>query len=143
VILNLVGDFIDRLWCVPPVMSTRRESTFFTSYTVFGSSLVLLASFAERGSISLVILPVGSAYVFAAAETPSDAPPTITLKAPISLWPPNHKYQAVIISQMVQSASDAEDGDLINSVGIEKSPVCLLFARANNPKCRHEWNRCS
>ena len=62
----------------------------------------------------------GSAYVFAAAETPPDTPPTITLKAPISLWPPNHKYQAVIISQMVQSASDAEDGDLINSVVIEK-----------------------
>jgi hypothetical protein len=26
----------------------------------------------------------GSAYVFAAAETPSDTPPTIILKAPIS-----------------------------------------------------------
>jgi hypothetical protein len=36
------------------------------------------------------------------------------------LWPPNHKYQAVIISQMVQSASDAQDGNLINSVVIEK-----------------------
>ena len=57
----------------------------------------------------------GSAYVFVA-----ETPPTITLKAPISLWPPNHKYQAVNISQMVQSASDAEDGDLINSVVIEK-----------------------
>ena len=51
---------------------------------------------------------------------PPDTPPTITLKAPVSLWPPNHKYQAVIIRQMVQSASDAEDGDLINSVVIEK-----------------------
>jgi hypothetical protein len=62
----------------------------------------------------------GSAYVFADAETPSDTPSTITLKAPISLWPPNHKYRTVIMSQMVQSASDAEDGNLINSVVIEK-----------------------
>jgi hypothetical protein len=47
-------------------------------------------------------------------------PPTITLKAPISLWPPNHKYQAVIVREMVQSANDAEDGNLIRSVVIEK-----------------------
>jgi hypothetical protein len=62
----------------------------------------------------------GSAHVFAAAEIPSDTPPTITLKASISLWPSNHKYHVMIVSQMVQSASDAEDGDLINSVVIEK-----------------------
>ena len=53
-------------------------------------------------------------------ETTPDTPPTITLKAPILLGPPNHEYQAVDISQMVQSASDAKDGDLINSVVIEK-----------------------
>jgi hypothetical protein len=40
---------------------------------------------------------------------------------PISLRPPNHKYQAVYIRQMVQSASDTKDGDLINSVVIEKA----------------------
>ena len=34
----------------------------------------------------------GSAYVFV-ADTPADIPPTITPKAPISLWPPNHKYE--------------------------------------------------
>jgi hypothetical protein len=63
----------------------------------------------------------GSAYVFGAAETPSDIPPTITLKAPISLWPPNHKYRTVDISQMVQSASDPEDDNVnIKSVVIEK-----------------------
>ena len=55
------------------------------------------------------------------ADTPpADDPPMITLKAPISLWPPNHRYRVVIMSQMVQSASDAEDGNLINSVVIEK-----------------------
>ena len=42
----------------------------------------------------------GSAYVFVA-----DTPPTITLKDPISLWPPNYNYRAVIMSQMVQSAT--------------------------------------
>ena len=62
----------------------------------------------------------GSAYVFVADTPPADDPPMITLKDPISLWPPNHKYRAVTMSQMVQSASDAEDGNLTNSVVIEK-----------------------
>jgi hypothetical protein len=57
----------------------------------------------------------GSAYVFV-----PDTPPTITLNAPISLWPPNHTYRTVTVSQMVQSASDPEDGNLINAVRIEK-----------------------
>jgi uncharacterized repeat protein (TIGR01451 family) len=35
----------------------------------------------------------------------SASPPTITLKAPISLWSPNHKYQTVTIAQMVASVS--------------------------------------
>ena len=35
---------------------------------------------------------ITSAYVFV-ADTPADTPPTITLKASISLWPPNHKYE--------------------------------------------------
>jgi hypothetical protein len=76
--------------------------------------VVVGASFDDRAE--------GSAYVFVpeTPETPIDTPPTITLKAPISLWPPNHKYRVVIISQMVQSATDAEDGDLIKSVVIEK-----------------------
>ena len=62
----------------------------------------------------------GSAYVFFADTPPADTPPTITLKAPISLWPPDHWYRVLIIRQMVQSASDAEDGNLINRVVIEK-----------------------
>jgi hypothetical protein len=57
----------------------------------------------------------GSAYVFAVGKSP-----TITLKAPMSLWPPNHSYQNVTVNQMVQSASDPEGGDLINVVRIEK-----------------------
>ena len=88
---------------------------FGFSVALSGETVVVSA----RNDDGAAGLNQGSAYVFA-AETPSDTPPTITLKAPISLWPPNHKYQAVIISQMVQSASDAEDGDLINSVVIEK-----------------------
>ena len=78
---------------------------------------VVVGAFGDDGAAAL---DQGSAYVLA-PETPSDAPPTITLKAPISLWPPNHKYQAVYIRQMVQSASDTKDGDLINSVVIEKA----------------------
>jgi hypothetical protein len=64
----------------------------------------------------------GSAYVFVtvADPPPPDTPPTITLKAPISLWPPDHWYRVLIIRQMVQSAGDAEDGNLINRVVIEK-----------------------
>jgi FG-GAP repeat len=62
----------------------------------------------------------GSAYVFVPGAPPADTPPTITLKPDISLWQPNHKYRAVMMSQMVESASDDQDGDLIENVGIEK-----------------------
>ncbi len=57
----------------------------------------------------------GSAFVFVV-----DAPPTITLKAPIVFWPPTHQYRTLTVAQMVQSASDPEDGDLLSSVMIEK-----------------------
>jgi uncharacterized repeat protein (TIGR01451 family) len=40
------------------------------------------------------------------AATASNPQPIITLKAPISLWPPNHKYQTVTVAEMVQSVSD-------------------------------------
>jgi FG-GAP repeat len=96
----------------------KLETSDAESFDNFGNSVAI------RGETVVVGAPYdsgaagfrqGSAYVFVA-----DTPPAITLKAPISLWPPNHKYQAVNISQMVQSASDAKDGDLINSVVIEK-----------------------
>ena len=89
----------------------------------FGDSVALSGETVVVGAATddVEVLDQGSAYVFAVAETASDTPPTITLKAPISLWPPNHKYQVVTIRQMVQSASDAEDGNVnINSVVIEK-----------------------
>jgi hypothetical protein len=70
---------------------------------------------------------------------------------PISLWPPNHKYQAVYIRQMVQSASDTKDGDLINSVVIEKAtsdepdnaPVAPMATRATTSGLRVIANRCN
>ena len=40
------------------------------------------------------------------ATTVSNPAPIITLKAPISLWPPNHQYQTVTVAQMIQSVSD-------------------------------------
>jgi hypothetical protein len=49
-------------------------------------------------------------------------PPTITLKnVTIRLWPPNHKYQTVNVTDLVQSASDSCDGDVdVNDVVISK-----------------------
>ncbi|MGH9751984.1 MAG: S8 family serine peptidase [Blastocatellia bacterium] len=38
--------------------------------------------------------------------TAINPPPVITLNPFISLWPPNHKYRAVTVAQMVQSVSD-------------------------------------
>ena len=47
--------------------------------------------------------------------------PTLTLKPDIQLWPPNHKYQTVTMSQMVQSVVDGCNTSLgIGSVVIEK-----------------------
>jgi uncharacterized repeat protein (TIGR01451 family) len=40
------------------------------------------------------------------STTVSNPPPIITLKPPISLWPPNHKYHTVTVAEMVQSVSD-------------------------------------
>jgi uncharacterized repeat protein (TIGR01451 family) len=47
-------------------------------------------------------------------------PPVITLKTtPITLWPPNHKYQTVNVTSLVQSVSDSCGGNLgIGSVVI-------------------------
>src|SRR5262249_56791460 len=41
-----------------------------------------------------------------ATTVASNPPPVITLNAPISLWPPNHKYHTVTVAQMVESVSD-------------------------------------
>ena len=75
---------------------------------VFGHSVAMSAE-------TLVVGAPGEsgAYVFVAG-------PTIKLNAPISLWPPHHMYRNVTVSQMVQSASDGENGNLIDAVRIEK-----------------------
>jgi hypothetical protein len=53
--------------------------------------------------------------------TPSDAP-VITLRAPAVLQPNvNHSYRTFTITQMVQSAMDDCDGNVISSVVIEKA----------------------
>jgi hypothetical protein len=64
---------------------------FGNSGAISGETVVVGAPSADTGAPGS---NQGSAYVLA-PEAPSDARPTITLKAPISLWPPNHKYQAV------------------------------------------------
>ncbi len=49
------------------------------------------------------------------------AAPTLILKPDIQLWPPNHKYQTVTMSQMAQSVSDGCNTALsLNDVKIEK-----------------------
>jgi hypothetical protein len=90
------------------------DDVFGTSVAISGETVVVGTPFDDRAE--------GSAYVFVpeTPETPIDTPPTITLKAPISLWPPNHNFRVLIMRQMVQSASDAEDGNLIHRVVIEK-----------------------
>jgi uncharacterized repeat protein (TIGR01451 family) len=40
------------------------------------------------------------------ATTVSNPPPIITLNPPISIGPPNHKYQTVTVAQMVQKVGD-------------------------------------
>ncbi len=79
------------------------------------------AVFGHSVAISGETVVVGAPGEFRAAYVyVADNPPTITLNAPISLWPPNHMYRNVTVSQMVLSASDPEDGNLINAVVIEK-----------------------
>lgn len=48
------------------------------------------------------------------------APPVITLTPAVSSFPPNHNYLARTISQMVASATDDYDGNLLGSVIIER-----------------------
>jgi CSLREA domain-containing protein len=50
----------------------------------------------------------------------SSASPVILLKPSISLWPPNHSYRAITMSEMVLSATDDCDGNLGGAVVIEK-----------------------
>jgi hypothetical protein len=54
--------------------------------------------------------------------TANTTAPVITPKAPIVIQQsPNHGYQTFTITQMVQSATDDCDGNLINDVVIEKA----------------------
>jgi hypothetical protein len=46
--------------------------------------------------------------------------PVITLKPSATFLLPNHAYRALTVADMVASASDGQDGDLISSVVIEK-----------------------
>jgi hypothetical protein len=52
--------------------------------------------------------------------TPENVAPVIILKPAISLWPPNHKYQAVTAAQMVESVGDNCSSLSVGDVVIEK-----------------------
>jgi hypothetical protein len=57
------------------------------------------------------------------ANTPDSTPPTITLIPNVNktLWPPNHQYESVAVTDFVASASDNCDGTVnLNSVYILK-----------------------
>jgi hypothetical protein len=53
-------------------------------------------------------------------QQPCGRPPALTLRPSIALWPPNHRYRTITVGQMVQSATDPDDGDLLNRVVIEQ-----------------------
>ena len=52
--------------------------------------------------------------------TPEVIAPTITLKPPISLWPPDHTYHTVTVAQMVESVSENCSLLSLGDVVIEK-----------------------
>ena len=91
--------------------NAARNDRFGESVAISGKTVVVGA----EGDDGMAAVSQGSAFVFVV-----DARPTITLKAPIVFWPPNHKYRTVTVAQMVQGANDPEDGDLLSSVMIEK-----------------------
>lgn len=62
-----------------------------------------------------------SASAYQTITVIDDTPPAIALIGqPIMLWPPNHKYEAITVSQLVASASDNCGGDLTGGVVIAK-----------------------
>ena len=79
-------------------------------YVRDGAALYRTGVFAERPASDHIGL-------FAVSTT---APPVVTLKPALSLFPPNHRYVSMNISQMVQSAVDDYDGNLLPNVVIEK-----------------------
>lgn len=48
------------------------------------------------------------------------SPPAINVKPTISLWPPNRNYHTLTVGQMVASATDDCDGNLLGSVVVER-----------------------
>jgi len=73
--------------------------------------------------------PVGTTTVNCSAGSQScsftvtvtdNTEPTLMLKPNIALWPPNHMYRTVTMSQMVQSVSDNCSSLSLNDVVIEK-----------------------
>ena len=80
---------------------------------------------ATNASFTLRVTETGGLYAEATLTvnvTTNTTPPVITLNAPAVLLPNvNHKYRTFTITQMVQSATDDCDGNVINNVMIEKA----------------------
>jgi hypothetical protein len=92
---------------------TKTSSTLPITFTV--SALTTYTIQSATDAYGCAASASGSATV--RLETTA---PTLLLKPNISLWPPNHSYQTVTISQMVQSVSDNCSSLTVNNVVIEK-----------------------
>lgn len=69
----------------------------------------------------------------------NDDPPQLVLRKPLVLSPPDGTYRTITIRDLVQSATDYEDGDLMNRVRIERvtsdeaAPVTLDVSLRSSP----------
>lgn len=113
VIPNLLSEVIARDNCRRPGMPlllTRTQSPPAGTLVGLGTTPVTIT----------VADPAGNMSTCTANVTVVDmTPPVITLIGqPIALWPPNHQYETINVSQLVAGASDNCGGDLTASVFI-------------------------
>jgi len=76
-------------------------------------------SFFPVGTTSVVCTTqAGPGCSFTVTVSDTEAPHITVTTQPIELWPPNHKYHTITMSDLVASATDNCSGNLINSVVI-------------------------
>jgi hypothetical protein len=92
---------------------TGSSSTF--NFTLSPASATAYAVQSATDAYGCPATASGSATV-----TGDSVQPALTLKPDLSLWPPDHNYRTVTMSQMVQSVSDNCSSLSLNNVVIEK-----------------------
>ena len=96
-------------------------ANLIVSSTGEATATIDIACSASTASFTLRVTDTGGLFAedtLTVTVTPSN-PPIIVLNAPIGLWPPDHNYHAVTMSQMVVSATDDCDGDVTGNVVVE------------------------